>query len=170
MRIRIIVALCFSCVIAYCQNTDSTRSTLHSTLIQDSSYSKKLKIFNINFGDSIFRFVDFVKYSHVTVFIITNKKCVPCHKLIKVLESDFSRDTVILNKAIFFTVNAPLEGENPDEYNGLGYQCFKNIDELSSVFPTTIIFSPTGNQYDKIVGLNPEKVIACIRNLVMYCK
>lgn len=128
------------------------------------------KTHHIFFSDSIFKFSNYTKKSKVTVFVISSETCVPCHVLIDKLEKKISSDSLFQLKLELFVIKIPNSRKEKKEYESIGYQVFKNIDNFAEVLPTTFIFSPTENQYSKIVGEEFIEIDKQIETLIPFCK
>ncbi|HLP64744.1 hypothetical protein [Flavobacterium sp.] len=125
---------------------------------------------SITFSDSLFRFSNHTLKSKVSVFVVSSETCAPCHIIIDKLKKKLDEDSLYQSKVKLFVIKIPNSRKEKTEYESIGYQVFKNIDNLAEVLPTTYIFAPTENQYCKIVGENYSLITKNIETLIPFCK
>jgi hypothetical protein len=144
--------------------TIEKKDSLVTTIKKTDNYQ------TITFSDSLFKFSNHTLKSKVSVFVVSSETCTPCHVIIDKLKKKIEEDSLYQSKVALFVIKTPNSRKEKTEYESIGYQVFKNIDNLAEVLPTTYIFAPTENQYCKIVGENYSLITKNIETLIPFCK
>lgn len=129
--------------------------------------SREDHVIELKFEEKSFVFSKIAKPGKVSVFILSTSWCAPCLLLKNSFEDAFKNHSFYSKDLDVYYCN--LSNKKYSDFNKLsknkGYINFKEIDQLTSVFPTSYILSPTTNCYTIISGNYPDSIFSIINDL-----
>ncbi len=162
-KLLLLSIICFVFLLVFLTGNSKTNT-------KDYSLSDKIKTLNVGNKDIVFS--DIAKRGKVSLFIISAHWCGPCKALKNKLSDAFKAKLISPKDVdIYYCLVSKDNNDTPDKMEKKsGYRHLKYIDQLTEVFPTTIILTPTRNCYTIVKGANYDVIMGTINDLLTIKK